>query len=129
MRPCGLPFSLFFLSGERDANDPGGERAKHGAGDQDPFKTPTRRRHDLTPAETAEEEQGKEEDVIRGPHGDEHNLWEQMTAREGRAAARLAGMRAGDWQAERQLQEALRESRRVRPEGRGIEEGGVGGKA
>ncbi|CAM9535837.1 unnamed protein product [Ascophyllum nodosum] len=46
-----------------------------------------------------------------------------MTAREGRAAARLAGMRAGDWQAERQLQEALRESRRVRPEGRGIEEG------
>ncbi|CAN0527676.1 unnamed protein product [Ectocarpus sp. 12 AP-2014] len=34
-----------------------------------------------------------------------------MTAREGKDAARRAGMRAGDWQAERQLQEALRESR------------------
>ncbi|CBN79375.1 conserved unknown protein [Ectocarpus siliculosus] len=40
-----------------------------------------------------------------------NTLWEQMTAREGKDAARLAGMRAGDWQAERQLQEALRESR------------------
>lgn len=35
-------------------------------------------------------------------------------AREGREAARPSGMRAGDWQAERQLQEALRESRQVR---------------
>ncbi|CAN0428065.1 unnamed protein product, partial [Ectocarpus sp. 8 AP-2014] len=41
-----------------------------------------------------------------------NTLWEQMTAREGKDAARRAGMRAGDWQAERQLQEALRESRR-----------------
>lgn len=44
----------------------------------------------------------------------EHNaLWDEMTAREGREAARRAGMKTGDWQAERQLQEALRESRRV----------------
>lgn len=44
----------------------------------------------------------------------EHNaLWDEMTAREGREAARRAGMKTGDWQAERQLQETLRESRRV----------------
>lgn len=42
-----------------------------------------------------------------------NTLWEQMTAREGKDAAHRAGMRAGDWQAERQLQEALRESRQV----------------
>lgn len=46
--------------------------------------------------------------------GVDSTLWEQMTAREGRDAARRAGMRAGDWQAEKQLQEALRESRLVR---------------
>lgn len=40
-------------------------------------------------------------------------LWQQMMAREGREAARPSGVRAGDWQAERQLQEALRESRQV----------------
>lgn len=43
----------------------------------------------------------------------DNTLWEQMTAREGRDAARRAGMSVGDWQAERQLQEALRESVQV----------------
>ncbi len=43
-----------------------------------------------------------------------NTLWEQMTAREGRDAARRAGMSVGDWQAERQLQEALRESAQVK---------------
>eukprot|EP00752_Nemacystus_decipiens_P004508 g4116.t1 len=47
-----------------------------------------------------------------------NTLWEQMTAREGRDAARRAGMSVGDWQAERQLQEALRESvQETRPNG------------
>ncbi|CAM9514258.1 unnamed protein product [Scytosiphon promiscuus] len=41
----------------------------------------------------------------------DNTLWDQMTAREGRDDARRAGMRTGDWQAEMQLQEALRESR------------------
>lgn len=45
---------------------------------------------------------------------EDSTLWEQMTAREERDAARRAGMRAGDWQTERQLQEALRESRMVK---------------
>lgn len=45
--------------------------------------------------------------------GGGNTLWEQMTAREGRDAARRAGMGVGDWQAERQLQEALRESVQV----------------
>lgn len=57
-------------------------------------------------------------DVREGGGNDINNsnndFWEQMTAREGRAAARRAGMRSGDWQAQMQLQEALRESRRVR---------------
>ncbi|CAM9544928.1 unnamed protein product [Laminaria digitata] len=51
-------------------------------------------------------------------------LWEQMMAREGRDAARPSGMRAGDWQAERQLQEALRESRQV-----GTPDASAGGEA
>ena len=50
-----------------------------------------------------------------GDDGD-NTLWEQMTAREGRDAARRAGMSVGDWQAERQLQEALRESVQVSPQ-------------
>eukprot|EP00903_Cladosiphon_okamuranus_P009822 g9335.t1 len=54
---------------------------------------------------------GQEGDGDGGDDGDGDNtLWEQMTAREGRDAARRAGMSVGDWQAERQLQEALRES-------------------
>ena len=36
-----------------------------------------------------------------------------MAREEGRDVDRPSGMRAGDWQAERQLQEALRESRQV----------------
>lgn len=46
--------------------------------------------------------------------GEDNTLWDQMTAREGRDDARRAGMRTGDWQAEMQLQEALRESRQVK---------------
>ncbi|CAM9697819.1 unnamed protein product, partial [Choristocarpus tenellus] len=42
--------------------------------------------------------------------GNMHTLWEQMTAREGRDAAHRAGMLASDWEAQRHLQQALRES-------------------
>lgn len=50
-----------------------------------------------------------------GKDDGDNTLWEQMTAREGRDAARRAGMSVGDWQAERQLQEALRDSVQVNP--------------
>lgn len=105
-------------------NDPNGaEQVKHGADEEEKIEkrgqniANSSHSGNRTSRELEQSNNGPDNVRERGEsdiNSSNNDFWEQMTAREGRVAARRAGMRPGDWQAQMQLQEALRESRRVR---------------